>query len=71
MPNVCSRNVSLRIVTIVSGISVINNCSLFLYLQEYSLKQLQALVQSGVGTRINKKSRQKLFAIIEERDRLR
>ena len=70
MPNVCSRNVSLRIVTIVSGISVINDCSLF-YLQEYSLKQLQALVQSGVGTRINKKSRQKLFAIIEERDRLR
>ena len=54
-------------------ISVINDCPLFyvVCLQEYSLKQLQALVQSGVGTRINKKSRQKLFAIIEERDRLR
>ena len=39
---------------------------LALCLQEYSTRQLQTLVLSGVGTRINKKSRQRLMSIIEE-----
>lgn len=33
------------------------------------MKQLQSLVLSGVGTRVNKKSRQRLLASIEELDK--
>ena len=38
-------------------------------LQEYSSKQLQSLVVVGVGSRINKKSRQRLLTIADETDR--
>ena len=40
-------------------------------MQEYTGKQLQVLVTVGVGSRLNKRSRQKLLAIIEELDRAR
>ena len=35
-------------------------------LQEYSTKQLQSLVVIGVGSRINKRSRQRLLTIIDD-----
>ncbi len=39
------------------------------FVQEYSAKQLHVLVTVGVGSRIQKRSRQKLFAIIDELDK--
>ena len=45
---------------------------LYLFLmQEYSAKQLQVLVTVGVGSRINKRSRQKLLAAIDELEKAR
>ena len=44
---------------------------LFFSFQEYTPKQLQVLVTVGVGSRLNKRSRQKLLAIIDELDKAR
>ena len=38
-------------------------------LQEYSGSQLKALVNSGFGTRTNKKAKQRLIQIIDDMDK--
>ena len=41
----------------------------FSFLQEYTAKQLHVLVMVGVGSRIQKRSRQKLLALIDDLDK--
>ena len=39
------------------------------FLQEYTAKQMNSLVTVGVGSRSGKKSRQRLFSVVDEVDR--
>ena len=56
----------VQLVPFLTAFIVISYTTLVL-LQEYSTKQLQALISVGIGARISKRSRQKLLSLIDDK----